>query len=131
MKKDSLGDRIKTYEKTFCNRGVKNMPLIIRVDGKAFHSFTRGMDKPFSNKFIEAMILAAWETAVRMQGFKAAYVQSDEATFAITDYDTHETDGWFDYKLRKIISISASMMSVYFNTHYGGNCISNPQVFDS
>jgi tRNA(His) 5'-end guanylyltransferase len=64
------------------------------------------------------MVSAACEVAKEMQGFKVAYVQSDEATFCLTDYDRLETQGWFDYDLSKMVSISAAIMSVAFNTHF-------------
>lgn len=111
----SLGNRIKKYEKTFYHSALKRMPLIIRVDGRAFHTFTKNMKKPFDNDFMAAMIYAAKNTALDMQGFKAAYIQSDEVTFLLTDYDNLETEGWFNYELPKIISISASLMTLFFN----------------
>jgi len=111
----SLGDRMKRYEQTFHHTLLRRMPVMIRVDGKAFHTFTRGLNKPFDNKFIYAMTNAAILSASNMQGFKAGYIQSDEATFCITDYDNLDTQGWFDYDLSKIVSISASMMTAEFN----------------
>jgi len=124
----NLGDRIKTYEKTFSYSTLKRMPLMIRVDGRAFHTFTRVLNKPFDSGLITAMVEAALYTAKEMQGFKAAYVQSDEATFCLTDYDTLETEGWFTYKLTKVISISAAIMSVAFNRAYPTDKL---PVFDS
>lgn len=113
-----LADRIKKYERTFSHLALKRMPLIIRVDGRAFHTFTKGLKKPFDTELMEAMVSAAIHTAKDMQGFKAGYIQSDEVTFLLTDYDTFETEGWFDYKLPKVISISAALMSVAFNYYY-------------
>lgn len=46
-KKDLLGDRMKEYESIPKVRLMRKTPAIIRIDGKAFHSFTRGMVKPF------------------------------------------------------------------------------------
>lgn len=123
-----LGDRIKKYEKTFQHSALKRMPLIIRVDGRAFHTFTKYLSKPFDMKFMEAMVNAAINTAKDMQGFKAGYIQSDEATFCLTDYDTFETEGWFNYELPKVISISAALMSVAFNHYYPTDKL---PVFDS
>ena len=125
---DSLGDRIKGYEKNFSNTAVKRMPLMIRVDGKAFHTFTKGMQKPFDHTLISAMVAAAIDVAKQMQGFKVAYIQSDEATFCITDYDSIETEGWFGYKIQKIVSISAAIMSVAFNKHFETD---KSPIFDS
>ena len=123
----NLGDRIKRYEKVQSNCAIRRMPLMIRVDGKAFHTFTRGMERPFDNKLSTAMVSSALYVASNMQGFKAAYVQSDEATFLITDYDTIETEGWFGYKLSKVISISAALMTVAFNTFFS----KGSPIFDS
>ena len=123
-----LADRIKKYEKTFCYSALKRMPLIIRVDGRAFHTFTKSLHKPFDRNLMDAMVKSALYVAKDMQGFKAAYIQSDEATFCLTDYDTFETEGWFDYELPKVISISAAMMSVAFNKFYRTDKM---PVFDS
>ena len=113
--KDTLGDRIKRYENVSKHNFTPRTPLFIRIDGRAFHTFTRGAVKPFDQDIINAMTYAARETAKEMSGFKLAYVQSDEATFMLTDYDTFETQGWFDYELNKIVSISASAFTAHFN----------------
>jgi tRNA(His) 5'-end guanylyltransferase len=123
-----LGDRIKRYEAATRYLATQRMPLIVRVDGRAFHTFTKGMEKPFDKKLMGAMVEAARAVAHDMQGFKAAYVQSDEVTFCLTDYDELETQGWFDYNLSKVISISAAMMSVNLIKELG--CDELP-VFDS
>ena len=46
-KKDSLGDRMKKYEGVSRNYLTRRVPVIIRLDGKAFHTFTKGFKKPF------------------------------------------------------------------------------------
>jgi tRNA(His) guanylyltransferase len=128
----TLGNRIKRYEKTSRFVGTPRTPMIIRVDGKAFHTFTRNCKKPFDIALIEAMRGAAREVGKEMQGFKAAYVQSDEATFLLTDYDQLKTQGWFGYVYAKMISISAASMSVNFNelySEYSGG--SSYALFDS
>lgn len=124
---DTLGDRIKRYEKVSDHKLVPRSCLFIRVDGKAFHTFTRGCDKPFDQKLIDAMATAAADTAAEMGGFKLAYMQSDECTFMLTDFDSLQTQGWFGYELNKVVSISASMFTAYFNRAYG----STNAIFDS
>jgi tRNA(His) guanylyltransferase len=109
-----LGDRIKRYEAVTHYTATGRTPLMVRVDGRAFHTFTRGMDRPFDQKLTDAMVGAAKCVAEEMQGFKAAYIQSDEATFCLTDYDRVESQGWFDYDLSKVISISAALMTAHF-----------------
>lgn len=130
MINDSLGDRIKRYERASQHVLVPRSPLVIRVDGKAFHTWTRSLDRPFDASFIIAMTEAAQRTAKEMAGFKVGYVQSDEATFLLTDFDSYETQGWFGYELSKVVSVSASLFTAYFN-----HLIRNPQgelaLFDS
>jgi tRNA(His) 5'-end guanylyltransferase len=117
----NLGDRMKRYELPFNHYLVPKTPVIVRVDGKAFHTYTqlRNLNKPFDNMLIAAMIQTTKHTARKMQGFKLAYIQSDEASFLLTDFDTFETEGYFDYELNKILSITASTFTAYFNQFMG------------
>jgi tRNA(His) guanylyltransferase len=116
--KDSLGDRMKGYEQCYKPVLTHRSPVIIRLDGKAFHTFTRGMDKPFDQHMINAMAESAQYVASNIQGFKMGYVQSDEVSLLLTDYDNIDTEGWFDYELNKIVSISASLMTTSFKNFY-------------
>jgi len=111
---DSLGDRIKRYERAGQFHYPPRQPLIIRVDGRAFHTFTRGFDKPFDHYLMEAMVYAMEKTAKDMMGFKLAYHQSDEVTFLLTDYDRLTTQGWFDYEVNKVVSLAASTFTAWF-----------------
>jgi tRNA(His) 5'-end guanylyltransferase len=116
MMSDSLGDRMKEfYEDRSRVKLLRRTPVIVRVDGRAFHTLTRKAEKPFDAHIVWAMLAAAKKVASEMQGFKLGYVQSDEASFLLTDFDTLQTDAWFDYNLQKIVSIAASIMSVEFN----------------
>lgn len=124
-----LGDRIKRYEAVSHYTLTARTPLMIRVDGRAFHTLTRGMGKPFDEDFTRVMAHSAAWVASQMQGFKAGYVQSDEATFCLTDYDSITTQGWFDYDLSKVVSISAALMTATFNVRMGP--LRNIAVFDS
>lgn len=126
-----LGDRMKSYERVYDSTLTPNSCLFVRVDGKAFHSFTRHCVKPFDHDVIEAMVKAACDTAEQMQGFKGAYVQSDECTFMLTDFDSHNTEGWFGYRLNKIVSITAAYYTAYFNRHYPVSDAGAPPVFDA
>jgi tRNA(His) 5'-end guanylyltransferase len=115
MPEDSLGDRMKTNYENPCRFYLtRRTPVVIRVDGRAFHTFTRNFPKPFSVKFADAMILAAMQVAGEAQGFKLGYVQSDEASFVLTDYDELQTQPWFGYNKSKIESVSASIMTAAF-----------------
>ena len=120
MNKDSLGDRIKRYESITNNRLTSRVPVILRIDGKAFHSFTRNMDKPFDKKLIESMVRAGEKTAKNMMGFVLGYHQSDEFTFYINNTQSLESQSWFNNEILKLTSITASMFTAYFNNEMGG-----------
>jgi len=112
---DSLGDRMKqNYERPARHYLTHRTPVVVRVDGRAFHTLTKGLRKPFDGNFIEAMILAACHVFAEVQGCKIAYVQSDEASFVLTDYDGLLTEAWLGNNKSKIESITAALMSVAF-----------------
>jgi tRNA(His) 5'-end guanylyltransferase len=118
--KDSLGDRMKNnYEARSRINLYRRMPVIIRLDGKAFHTVTRGCEKPFDKKFSFAMDKAMISVMEQAQGAKLGYVQSDEISILLTDYDTHETQAWFNNQVQKICSVSASIASVEFTEAFG------------
>jgi tRNA(His) 5'-end guanylyltransferase len=104
---------------------------IIRLDGKAFHTFTRGCDKPWDSQLAGAMIDAASATVSEIQGAQFAYVQSDEVSVLLTDFAKTSTDAWFDGNVQKMVSIAASMMTAYFNNsyHYGKTALFDARVF--
>lgn len=120
--KDSLGDRMKEYENVSRNYLTRHIPVIIRIDGKAFHSFTRGFDKPFDKILIKTMQDTMKYLCENIQGCVFGYCQSDEITLVLTDYKTIKTDAWFGYNIQKMASISASMATMAFNKYFGENC---------
>lgn len=114
-KNDSLGDRMKKYEAVYRPLLTPRSCVIIRVDGQHFSSYTKGCDRPFDSRIVGGMQYAASKVAHEIAGFKLAYIQSDEASFLMTDFDTNDTQGWFDYNLSKLITIAASHMTANFN----------------
>ena len=116
---DALGTRIKTfYEQVPKTRLVRRMPVAIRIDGKAFHTFTRGFQKPFDEVLGNAMVRTMEYLAKNIQGCVFAYQQSDEITLLLIDYQTLDTSAWFDYEVQKMCSISASMATIAFNRYF-------------
>ena len=107
---------MKMYESASQVKLTRRMPMIIRIDGKAFHTFTKGMDKPFDEQLIKAMQQTTKYLVNNIQGCKLGYTQSDEISLLLTDYDNFDTEAWFDKKLQKIVSVAASMATAYFNT---------------
>lgn len=110
MDKTSIGDRFKRYENVFRLTLPPRQPLIIRVDGKAFHSLK--LEKPFDGRFIRSMQTTMLEMAEQIQGCVFAYTQSDEISFLLQDFKTYQTEAWFGGNLQKIVSVSASMAGV-------------------
>lgn len=114
-KNDSLGDRMKGYEGVSRNFLTRRVPAIIRLDGKAFHTFTKGMEKPFDLVLTQAMQETMKHLCENIQGCVLGYTQSDEITLVLTDYATIQTDAWFGYNIQKMCSVSASMATMAFN----------------
>lgn len=116
MKGDSLGDRIKNqYEDRTRYSLPRRTYTIIRLDGKAFHTFTRGMERPYDPSMIRWMDSAASELCAQIQGVKFAYTQSDEISLLLTDFEGPTTEAWFDGNIQKITSIAASIATAEFN----------------
>jgi tRNA(His) 5'-end guanylyltransferase len=116
---DKLGDRMKEfYENRYRIFLPRRMPLIIRIDGKSFHSLTRGFKKPYDLIIRDCMTETAIALCEQIQGTKIAYIQSDEISLLVTDYDDIKTDAWFDKNIQKISSISASIATLAFNKEF-------------
>ena len=113
---DKLGTRIKTfYEEIPKTKLLRRTPVAIRIDGKAFHTFTRGFKKPFDDILIKSMEETMLYLCKNIQGCVLGYHQSDEITLILTDYKRFNSDAWFDYEVQKLCSIAASMATLAFN----------------
>lgn len=114
--KDPLGDRMKSnYESVSKQRLTRRTPVVIRIDGKAFHTYTRGFEKPFDNRIVGAMQVTTKYLCENVQGCVLGYTQSDEISLILTDYKKFDTSAWFDNEIQKIVSIAASMATMKFN----------------
>lgn len=124
MKKDNLGDRMKeNYENRAKTQLLRRTPVIIRLDGKAFHTFTRGFEKPFDKALVCTMQDTMLVLCKEIQGCVLGYTQSDEITLVLTDYTKLETSAWFDYDVQKICSVSASIATLAFNRSFTKQCM--------
>jgi len=103
------------YENRTRNFLPRRTYTIIRVDGKAFHSYTRGLIRPFDEKLVNDMDETACYMCKNIQGAKFAFVQSDEISILLTDFEGLTTDAWFDGNIQKMVSISASLATAKFN----------------
>jgi len=114
--RDDIGDRMKDlYESRTRYLLTRRTFHIIRLDGKAFHSYTRGLKRPFDDQLMSDMDETAKFLCKNIQGAKFAYVQSDEISLILTDFDHIDTDAWYDGNIQKIVSVSASLATGKFN----------------
>lgn len=109
-KRDSLGDRMKRFERDFSFTLTRDFPVLMRLDGKAFHTYTKGLDRPFDVRIIAAMWEVAKVLCSEIQGAKIAYVQSDEISILIKNRD-FEGEPWFGNKVQKMVSVAAGIAS--------------------
>ena len=122
MSYDTLDDRMKNaYEHRYRMYLPDRIPVILRLDGKAFHSFTRGLRKPFDALFIKTMQDTMEYLCSNIQGCKFGYVESDEISLCLWNWSKNESDAWFGNNLQKMVSISASMAGVAFNRYWNRN----------
>ena len=120
---DDLGTRMKEYyEQIPKTRLMRRTPVAIRIDGKAFHTFTRGFKKPFDEVLIKTMQETTKYLCENIQGCVLGYTQSDEITLILVDYKRLNSSAWFDYEVQKICSVSASMATMAFNKFFKKNC---------
>lgn len=118
---DELGKRMKEfYEAVPKTRLVRRTPVAIRIDGKAFHTFTRGFEKPFDEVLGRAMRKTMQYLCENIQGCVLGYTQSDEITLILIDYKKLTSSAWFDYEVQKMCSIAASMTTMAFNRFFAG-----------
>lgn len=115
MDKTSLGDRMKEYENVERRYLTRRQPLVVRIDGCHFHSFTKDFERPFDASFLACMRATAEALCENIMGAKFAYTQSDEISLLLTDDDSIETQAWFGKNLQKIVSVSAAMATSFFN----------------
>lgn len=120
---DSLGTRMKKYEGVFQDHLLQRTPVIIRLDGRAFHTFTKCLNQydptvletPYSDKMHQCMMYTTRKLVENIQNCVLGYTQSDEISLVLLDWARHETQQWYGANVQKIISVSASMATAAFN----------------
>lgn len=118
----NLNDRMKSfYEDAYRINLTRRTPVIIRIDSRAGHTFTKHLKKPFDDVFTSTMQDTMKYLCENIQGCVIGYTQSDEITLCLVDYDKLDTDAWFGYNLNKLVSISASMATFAFNKYFSRN----------
>lgn len=127
----SIGDRFKAYENVSRTKLVPRMPLIIRCNGISFRNYTKDFEKP-TDPMIASSITEAGKALVHnISGAKLAYIQSDEISILINDYENFDTQAWFDKNIQKVVSVSASIATAYFNKYMYEAGKTKTATFDS
>lgn len=122
MEKSGLGDRMKRYEIVPRNFLSRRTPVIIRLDGKAFHTFTKKCVKPYDETLHHTMCKTTQSLVEMIQGAVFGYTQSDEISILVRDWDQLTTEAWYDYNVQKMTSVSASIATAHFNKVWGLLC---------
>lgn len=122
----NLDDRMKLYERSVGTRLMPRTPAIIRLDGRAFHTFTKGMDKPFDLRLHHCLSQTAIGLCNQIQNAQIAYTQSDEISVLLVDYARFTTQQWLNGKTQKIVSVAASIATAAFDEIYRRGLIEPP-----
>ena len=131
MDNSELAARMKDfYENPAKTQLLRRMPVAIRLDGKAFHTFTRGFQKPFDPVLMDTMQRTMKYLCENIQGCIFGYTQSDEITLILTDYQKLTSEAWFNYEVQKMASVSASMATMAFNKYFSENIIKYNSTHD-
>lgn len=126
----TLNDRMKDYERTYRTNLPANSYVIVRLDGKAFHTFTRGFERPFDLGLMGAMDTAARTLCETItQGVVMSYTQSDEISLLITDIESDKSQQWYDGQVQKIVSVAASIATAAFNAEMAKRRPGKPLAF--
>ena len=133
----TLPERMKEHEGISKTTLEHKVPVIVRIDGRAFHTYTRLFVKPFDIELSTAMQDTTMYLCRSIPGCVFGYTQSDEISLVLTDYKNADTSSWFDYEVQKLCSVIASMATAYFNTSIGklrsdlSNNLENLATFDA
>lgn len=129
MSKDSLGDRMKRYESACHPTLPPRLPVILRIDGRAFHTFTRGMERPFDEGLMMTMDRVGVALCGDVSGAQLAYVQSDEISVLIHPYKRFASQPWFGAEVQKMVSVAASLASSVVSLEHSRPCSFDGRVF--
>ena len=118
MRRNALSDRMKEYERVSELRLTRRLPMIIRLDGKAFHSWTKkvGCVRPFDHRLMDMMAGVTQYLCESIAGTVLGYTQSDEISLLVRDDQNLDTEAWFDKRLQKVVSLAAASATYWFNS---------------
>lgn len=118
MSEITLGDRMKQYEEATRSYLTNGSPKILRLDGKAFHTFTKQFKQPYDIEIMNAMIVGAKAVMKEVGGIaRMSYIQSDECSIVINDAISEGSQPWFANQVQKMVSVASAIMSVHFSNY--------------
>jgi tRNA(His) guanylyltransferase len=110
----ALADRCKSFEAAEAGRrAARGTPLLARLDGRAFHTFTRDLRRPYDEAMSRCMIETARYLVQELNAL-VAYTQSDEITLAWFEPADSPTEYPFDGRYQKLASVLAGLASTRF-----------------
>ena len=113
--RDELGDKIKSnFEDALRIQLPRRTHVVIRIDGRRFHTFTKRLERPYDERLAQALDTAALALAAEMSGCRLGFGQSDEYSFLLTDFGSEHEKMWFDGNVQKITSVAASIFTAHF-----------------
>jgi tRNA(His) guanylyltransferase len=124
-----LAIRMKSYEAATGTALPTKSWAVLRLDGKAFHSYSRNLDKPFDYKFMEDMTSLMSFLCRHVGGAVFGYTQSDEISIILHDLSSPQHQHWFGGKVQKIVSVAASYAGANWSVIRGD--VENFGVFDA
>lgn len=133
MDRSDLANRMKEFYETIPKtRLMRRCPVVVRIDGKSFHTFTRGFQKPFDEILIQSMQETMKYLCRNVQGCVLGYTQSDEISLILVDYKKLNSSAFFDYEVQKVCSTTASMATMAFNKIFNENTLDfiSPEIFE-
>lgn len=110
--------RMQNYKYTSDQSLMRRTSVIIHIDGMHFHTFTKGLDKPFDEILVRSMQDTAKYLCENIQGCALAYTQSDEINLLLIDYQGLDSQAWFDNRIQKLTSAAASLATLEFNRRF-------------
>ncbi len=114
----NLPDRMKKYEDAFRSYLPPRMPAILRIDGRAFHTLLSSSSTPFDCEFAEVMGMVGLALMEEISTARFGYLQSDEISFLLIDYNKFDSQQWFGGNIQKMASVSASIAGSVFTRRW-------------
>lgn len=122
---------MKAHEHTTRQYLPRRTWTIMRLDGRAFHTYTRGLQRPFDAEFAATMDAVAARLASEVTGTAFTYTQSDEISLLVTDFASVNTEAWFAGNVQKMTSLSAALATATFNQLRPSSETGKTALFDS